>query len=300
MNLAPVVLPTRTRAVSRPDAELQPPDFIMIGAMKAATSTVSRWLESHPDVFMVAGQDPNHFSRDEFWGQGAARYNALFADAGPGQLCGEGTNNYTSDALFPHAARRLVASCPQVRLIYMVRDPVARIISHWIQVRADQGDVAPPSLDQAVREMPERFVVPSLYWRQLSRYRALVPDARIHIGFMEDLQAAPEVFFDGLADFLGIAPHRVQDRDAHRNPSAGKRLPGQAYTRLRALPGLRQTARVIPESVRRILKDRLLSRPVSDRPRFSEPVLATLRATLAEDTAALLAHCGKPADFWSG
>ena len=298
-TLAPESRIAKTDSVSAPAQDLQPPDFIMIGAMKAATSTVSRWLEAHPDVFMVAGQDPNHFSRDDLWFRGPARYNALFADAGPNQIRGEGTNNYTSDALFPHAARRLVVSCPEVRLIYMVRDPVSRIISHWIQVRADQGDVAPPNLDQAVREMPDRFVVPSLYWRQLSRYRAFVPDARIHIGFMEDLQANPDGFFNSLAGFLGIAPHRIRKHDAHRNPSAGKRLPGQAYSRLRALPGLRRTARVMPEGVRKVLKDRLLSRPISGRPGFSAPVLAELRATLAEDATAFLTHCGKPADFWS-
>lgn len=274
------------------------PDFLVIGAIKAATSTVSTYLEAHPGVFMVAGQDPNYFSDDAQWARGAGWYGGLFAAAPTGRLRGEGTNNYTSDALFPETASRIAATCPEVKLIYIVRDPVARIVSHWIQVRADQGDAAPPSLDAAVTDAPERFVAPSLYWRQLARHRAYAPDRRIWIGFMEDLAADSAAFLADLSRFLGIAPQPIAG-PGHVNASQGKRVPGMLYSRLRRVPGLTRMARWLPDGVRHSLRTQLLSRPVQTRPAFSPAVLDQLRTTLAPDSRRFLAHCGRPAAIWS-
>ena len=272
------------------------PDFLLIGAMKAATSSVSAWLEDHDQVFMVAGQDPNYFNRDEVWAKGPDWYGALFDGARPGQLRGEGTNNYSSGALFPETPTRMAATCPDARLIYMVREPVSRIFSHWVQVRADQGDRVAADPDTAVRAEPDRFVAPSFYWRQLNRYRAYFPDERIWIGFMEDMQTDPDGFFRGLAEFLEIAP---QPPGAHRNPSAGKRVPGRGWSRLRRVPGARALGRLASPSFKRAVRDRFFARPLAEAPRLSPDLAAELRAGFAEDSAALLAHCGRPADFWS-
>lgn len=271
------------------------PDIVLIGAMKCATSTVSTWLEAHRDVHMVAGCDPDYFSCDETWAAGPEAYGALFAEARPGQLLAESSNSYSWAALYPHAAARLAASCPEARLVYIVRDPLERIVSHWIQARADQGGDVPPSPDRAVVEQPGRFVDPSLYWRQLQIWRAHVPDSRILIGFVEDLEANPAAFFDGLATFLGIAPQAPVK--AVVNPSRGKALPGPLWSGLRALPGAPAAARIMPGRVKQTLRRALSTRPRM-KPRLSPPVLRELSAHIAPDSAAFLAHCARPPDFW--
>ena len=72
------------------------PTFLVIGAMKCATSTVCAYLEDHPDVFMVPRIEPNHFSRDGNWAKGMAYYAPFFRGAETYAERGEGSNDYDS------------------------------------------------------------------------------------------------------------------------------------------------------------------------------------------------------------
>lgn len=274
------------------------PDFVMIGAMKCATSTVSAYLEDHPDVFVSPGAEPNFFSDDANWAKGPDWYAEFFRDRADERLCGENSNDYASCLEHPLAAERMHAYCPDAKIILMVRHPVARIMSAWVQNRIDHGDAVPPTLERAIAEMPDRFVGQSLYWQALSSYRAHFPDDRIFIGFMEDMQADQPAFMARLCDFLGVPP-APEIKRGHVNPSQGKRLPGKGYSTLRRVPGAKALARLLPRDIKRRIKDRLLSRKLDDKPRMSPQVRADLEALLREDSAALLRHCGKPADFWT-
>lgn len=274
------------------------PDFILIGTMKCGTSTLSAYLEGHPNVFMVAGQDPDYFSRPGQWARGQDWYSGLFSGAGAAQICGEGSNSYTWDTLYPGTPERLTAACPGVKLIYMVRDPIARIVSHWVQVRADQGDAVPARLDDAIRAQPERLIAPSFYWRQLSHYRARVPDERIWIGFMEDLETNRAGVLRSLCAFLGIAPEGVETA-IHRNPSQGKQILGPLYSRLRRQPGVRALSSHLPQGVRAWARRQLLSQVGTKTIQLDPELLAPVLEMLHDDSRALLAHCGKPSDYWT-
>ena len=140
------------------------PDFIVIGAMKCGTSTVCAYLEDHPNVFMVPNSEPNFFSRDVNFSKGAAWYSALFQSRTNEVICGEGSNSYSHCTNFPHAASRMASYNPKLKIVYLVRHPLERIISAWIQERSDSGDVVPDTLERALTERSKRFVEPSLYW----------------------------------------------------------------------------------------------------------------------------------------
>jgi len=274
------------------------PDFIVIGAMKCATSTVCKYLEDHPDVDMVPGCEPNYFSHDDNYAKGPDWYGRFFADFSGDRIRGEGSNDYVSGAMFPESAARMAADFPDVKLVYMVRHPLRRIISAWTQNRVDTGDVFPPTPDRAVAEMPERYIDRSLYWKNLSRYRAHFDDAQIFIGFMEDLSRDPDRFWADLCGFLGVAPNTAAAA-IHANPSQGKRVPTGAYSRLNALSLVRGLKRVLPKRVTGFVKDRFLSREAAAAPWFSPETEARLCQKLRPDAEQLLAHCGKPADFWN-
>lgn len=280
-----------------PGPDFPGPDFIVIGAMKCATSTVCAYLEDHPQVFMVPRSEPRFFSEDARFAQGTAWYESLFADRGEALVAGEGSNDYAAGAMYPQSAARMAAYRPDLKLIYMVRHPLERIASAWVQNRADMGDEIPPTPDQAVARLPDRFVDQSLYWKNLSRYRAHFPDAQIFLGFLEDLEADRRAFFARLTDFLGVPPHEAVKR-GHVNPSQGKRIPSPAYTAVNRL-GLGALAKkILPETLRKGVKARFLTTEVADVPGFSPATRAALLAQIAPDAAALLAHAGKPADFW--
>lgn len=273
------------------------PDYLVIGAMKCGSSTVCAYLEDHPDTYMVPRCEPDFFCDPDRAARGRDWYAGLFADARPGQLRGEGSNNYAAGALFPGTPGRIHAHAPDVRLVYMVRHPLDRIVSAWVQNRVDQGRGVPASVDAAVTLMPDRYVDQSLYWRNLQAYRKLFPDERILVGFMEDLRDDPDAFWRRLTGFLGVAP-RLPDRP-HVNPSASKAVPGPLYSMLDAVPGSFALRRaLLPAGLRRLVKERILSRPAA-----GVALAPATRARLAEvvgpDARALLRHCGKPEDFWA-
>ncbi|MBW4710779.1 sulfotransferase domain-containing protein [Roseobacter sp. YSTF-M11] len=274
------------------------PDFIVIGAMKCGTSTICAYLEDHEDVFMVPRAEPNFFSHDDRFAQGVAAYEAHF-DAHRGEkLCGEGSNDYGAGALYPQSADRMAAYHPGLKLIYIARHPLERIASAWIQNRANSGDQVPPTLDLAVTRMPDLFVDQSLYWKNLSRYRAHFPDAQIFVGFMEDLSRDRAAFFERLCEFLEIPPS-AEVRRAHMNPSSGKVIPSQRFSAVNRLPFIKTAKKILPKALKTTVKRELLSQKITERPDFSDAIKADILKTVRPDAERFLAHCGKPADFWT-
>jgi hypothetical protein len=279
-------------------SEEQKFDVLVIGAMKAATSTVCAYFEDNPDIYMVPRGEPNYFSHDANFRKGPEWYATHLEGYAGERLRGEGSNDYAARDLYPESAARIAAYNPQMKIIYMVRHPLERIVSAWIQNRANSGDQVPPTLDRAVREMPDRFVGQSRYWHNIRPYQEHFPSDQIFVGFMEDLNRDPEAFFARLSEFVGIPCTYTPDR-GHLNKSAGKLVPTPAYTALNKLAVTRTAKRFLPGNLRRLVKQKLLSAKVSEKPRFSEPVREMLLETLRPDAEAFLAHYGKPHDFWA-
>lgn len=274
------------------------PDFVVIGAMKAATSTICGYLEHHPEAYMVPRSDPNFFSRDDIWAKGTGWYEGLFAPRTTEAVAGEGSNGYTAAMLYPQAAERMHAVCPDARLVYIVRHPIERIVSAWIQYRQNNAKDISTDIDRAVRDHPERFLDQSLYWAQLQRYRAYWSDERIFVGFMEDLMADEASVLRPLCDFLGIDPE-IRPAVTHANPSAGKEVLGAGYARVSRLPGVAGVSRLLPETLKRSVKRKLFTTRIDARPALSPRVRAELVEALRPDAQALLGYAGKPVDYWA-
>ena len=272
-------------------------DYLVIGAMKCGTSTVCAYLEDHPDVFMVPRAEPNFFSHDDNFAKGEDWYHEFYSGKSSERLLGEGSNYYAARDLFPNTAERIAAYNPKTKLIYIVRDPIKRISSAWVQNRADMGDAVPPTVDAAVTERWNELVGQSLYWHNLQSFRAVFPDDQIFVGFMEDLSRDREGFIASICDFLGVEPTPVQR--GHANPSAGKHIPGRAYTVLNSIPFMKQAKMLFPSSLRTAVKTHLLSHKVDKPPVLSPETKARVMQVVGPDASALLEHCGKPADYWT-
>ncbi len=83
------------------------PNFIIIGAMKSATSTLHNQLAAQPGIFMSTPKEPNFFSDDTVYAQGLAWYHGLFSEAAETDLCGESSTHYTKLPDYPHTIERL-------------------------------------------------------------------------------------------------------------------------------------------------------------------------------------------------
>ena len=110
-----------------------PPEFIIIGAMKCATSTLYEQLESQSSIFMVTPKEPNFFSDDDVYARGISWYRSLYEQTDKYLLRGEASTHYTKLPTYSSAVARLSTHLsPDIKLIYVVRHPIERIVSHYI------------------------------------------------------------------------------------------------------------------------------------------------------------------------
>lgn len=103
-------------------------DFLIIGAMKAGTTSVFDFLAAHPGVHAPRNKEPHYFTRGYRFP--AAYYRWLFRGRKTGQITGEASPTYSDLRRFPECVERIARDAPGVRIIYLVRDPLERIASH--------------------------------------------------------------------------------------------------------------------------------------------------------------------------
>src|SRR6056297_2624855 len=108
------------------------PDNNILRAIKSGTSTLAVQLGAHGGVFMTEPKEPCYFSDDDVFARGPGWYAGLYAEAAPGDIKGEASTHYTKRPDLPDTVARMKAALPEVRLVYMIRDPMARIVSHYI------------------------------------------------------------------------------------------------------------------------------------------------------------------------
>src|SRR5579859_6236482 len=137
------------------------PNLIIIGAPKAGTTSLHRYLELHPQVFMASEKELRYFWRDD-WRERRAWYESRFDSDAP--VRGEATPAYAAYPHRPNVPERMHELVPQAKLVYLVRDPIERLLSHWVQRRSD-GDRTPFERYMAEYERPDNPIVcPSRYW----------------------------------------------------------------------------------------------------------------------------------------
>lgn len=208
------------------------PSFLIIGAMKAGTTTLYEDLVHVPGLYLPPEKEPEDlaFAAIET-PEGLARYEAKFAACPPGAMAGEASTAYTKRPTHEGVADRARAILgPDLKLIYLTRDPVRRIVSQYHHLWGLAAEDRP--LNAAVLE-DETYVAYSRYEWQLAPWRAAFPPAQILVLSFEDYIADRKTCLAQVCDFLGVpAPAAVDE--THRNASAGKRvvIKGSAWSRI--------------------------------------------------------------------
>lgn len=278
------------------------PNFFIIGAAKAATTSLCELIASHPDVGFSNEKETQFFARDALYARGLAHY-ADFFRGNEGKLAvGEGSPQYTMNSLFPHAATRLAAHLPGARLIYIVRHPLRRMESLWSQsVHWGLRWKDPWEFNQAVHALQADYVDPSCYWRQLSRYRELFSDDQILVLFYEDFRDSPEHVLTRCFDFLRLRQVSIPSARTPRNPTS-EHLEDRFLTAwLRKRPGVIRVYRRVRLRYPVPLPGPLLSllrRPFRSPARWSPENWNRVAAMVKDDAQQFLEYAGKPPHFW--
>jgi Sulfotransferase domain len=198
------------------------PAFIIGGAPRSGTTFLADVLHRHPQVYMAQPliPEPKVFKGQR---QTAAvyleRYARLFEFAPADALCGEKTSGYLES---PEACELIQETLPDVRLIFLVREPVARAYSNYLWSRKNGLETLP--FEEAIRLEghrpspfpPERSYVRPFDYLSRSNYAALAkpflatfPRAHVRFFLYEDLVLRPEKLFAEVQEFLGLEPARL-------------------------------------------------------------------------------------------
>jgi len=270
------------------------PNLLIIGGQKCGTSSLHFYLGRHPEIFMSRLKEPEYFIEERNWGRGLNWYRSHFKDA---PIRGEASANYTACHRFPGIPARVHETVPDARLIYLMRDPLVRIVSHWIHNFADHLEHRP--IAEAVRH--ETYVERSSYWMQLQAFLEHFSSEQILVVQSEKLRSERETTMRRIFQFLGVnADFRHPSFRVLRHVSSRKRRRTRLGRRL-ADTGLLRRIEALPQPLRWQLKYLVFfpfSRPVV-KPELDPRTRAWLIENLTEDVAELRAFTGMDFAEWS-
>jgi hypothetical protein len=223
------------------------PNLLIIGAMKCGTTYLHELLAGHPEIFMSTPKEPCFFvdprELARGWPQMARagysgdedRYLALFAAAGDCRYRGESSTLYTLAPILSGVPGRIRAHCPDPRLIYLMRDPLTRTLSHWWHDTRVSRSLRPA---RTALDPGSEYLIASDYHGQLLPYVETFGRERVLALTFEALVARPGEVLDRIFRWLGVAPgHVPADLDIPRNVGSDSamvgRLGGQRLYRLR-------------------------------------------------------------------
>ncbi len=179
------------------------PDFLIIGAQKAGSTSVYNQLRQHPQVFLPDKKEIGYFSRKFHYG--LDYYQEYFAPAKEGQIKGEATPDYLH---FPNMAERIHETLPNVKIIAILREPIARAYSAFCMQLRKGAEPRDTTFLDAVNKSPE-YLDFGRYANLLTPYYERFDKSQILICWFETFKDQPQEFYDTLCDFLGI--DRLED-----------------------------------------------------------------------------------------
>lgn len=245
-----------------------PPDFLIVGANKAGTTSLVDYLRRHPRLFLTQLKEPCFFSDPAQRAKGFDWYDGLFRDASAGQLRGEGSTTYArwpySEAPWTIDPRaEIIARRPDVRLLYLVRHPVERIFSQY-RFRQRYGRTV--GFEEAIERTPG-FLDCSRYDVQIQRWREVLPDpAQLLVCLSEDLDAKRPETFAAIQRHLGVEPiDLLAGGEVRSNESGVHHIASKAIAPIRRAPGLRHLFQLMPPGIRAAGRDLLVRSPLGRR-----------------------------------
>ena len=176
------------------------PNLVVIGGLKCGTTSLHHYLNLHPEIGMSRPKELNFFVEELNWPLGRDWYASHFDPAE--RVRGESSPHYTNRPRFDGVAERLAETAPDARLIYMVRDPIDRMLSHYLHNVGGGYDDRP--LEEALADPDTAYVDRGRYFFQLEPYLERFERDRIELVRREELKRDRAGTMRRVFAFLGV------------------------------------------------------------------------------------------------
>lgn len=270
-------------------------DFMIIGAQKCGTTSLAAQLAEHKEVAFCRIKEPGFFNTTEDWQAQLPGYHALYRPL-PGQLAGEASTMYTFFPEWRDTPIRLHQYNPDLKLIYLMRQPVERVISNYSHdlVRG------------IVKESPEtvifrdpHYINCSRYGMQIRPYLELFPRENLLLLLFEDYVADQAQALRQIANFLAIDPDAFADTsEVHAHKTVGETQLRSALLRdFVGSTAFDPIRRAVPAAIRQPIR-RYLSNTLAEKPHFSTELKQMIWRLVEDDVTIIEQLMGRPLEAW--
>ena len=272
------------------------PNLVVVGGLKCGTTSLHHYLNLHPEVEMSRPKELNFFVAELNWPLGPEWYASHFS--GRASVRGESSPHYTNRPRFEGVAERMRSVVTDARLVYMVRDPIDRMLSHYLHnVGGGYDDRA---LADAFADPESAYVTRSRYFFQLEPYLEEFGPERIEIVGREELKRDRPATMRRVFAFLGVDPgfSSTQFEREWETGTAKGRGRFRLMDRAVRLPGLRAVDRNfdrLPEPLRWLV-ERVVHAPgagAAPKPEVPPPLRQRLADLFRDDVARLEGVAGR-------
>lgn len=199
------------------------PDFYIIGAMKAGTTSLYTLLDSHKQIHFGSSEDvyskePGYFSRDERFQRGPEWYLEIYKEANENQLIGDASTCYSRWPFFKNTVERIFSVTPNAKFIYIIREPVQRTYSHYRHrmLVLDKITTFSEYIDS-----DEEMMCASDYALQIKQYLKYFKRSQLHFLTLDQLKNHPNESINNICKFLNIdsiSEEQIKQVSQHQNP----------------------------------------------------------------------------------
>lgn len=274
------------------------PNFIVIGAGKAGTTSLWGYLREHPQIFMSNPKELNFFTTEHNWHRGLAWYESYFENTGDAIAVGEVTGSYANWPNFAGVPERMVKVLPNAKLIYVIRHPIERIVSAF-KYMSLRGDEHLP-MDRAIRENPMYLSVSS-YATQIEQYLKVYPADRLHVVLSEQMRDDRAATIRNVFEFLGVDPDIELEILNHEFNRTDRKLrePRELMRWAKTVPGYKQVVGALPKPLKNLGR-KVGTRDIiaQEEMRLSDETRAFIQESLQDDLRSLRNHLGDDFDCW--
>jgi len=274
------------------------PNLLIIGAVKSGTSSLHYYLDLHPEIMMSKKKELYYFVESRNWHRGVEWYSSHFSRKA--KIAGESTPGYTLFPKLKGVPKRIYELLPEVKLIYLIRDPIERAKSHYIANYSSGGENR--TFHSAFENLDNNpFIFPSLYANQLEQYFPFFDVSQILVITLENLHKNPRKTMQKVFHFLAVED-TFYSNNFHTifNPSDKKRRKNRIGILLKRMAETKPAEVFSPEFRRRI--GNIVYRPFSteiQRPDFDSDLNQKLLDYFQHDICKLREYSGLSLEGWS-